>query len=406
MSTSTDRIPDVLATDDQGAVESAAGRVVDLLGTRTLDEVAALLGPSEGPATTARRRSAAQELLLCTAMQSVNSDPSRPRIHWSLFPGARAGLDNPDTRYRFVPVHAAHRYVIEGRRHASTDVSFQLFDAWQGDGVIGEQLGFLAATELQVDDDGGFRITLDADPAGSRPNHLQLLEGAAQLTIRDTLADWSLEPMALTVQRVDSARALAAAPSSAELVEQARTRSLLQARFWPPIVDAFRGFAPNTVGSVNPTPGGLANQNSAPGRYVAGDEALVIRLGHGSAGYVGIQLGTLDFISVDYWGRSSSLNSSQLEFDPDGTCTIAVCPDDPGLPNWLDPGDHGECILFMRWQGLPAALPPEHLPRSETVQVDELAERAERSGTTFDRAAQLARRHATATRPPSSEGST
>ncbi len=336
-------------------------------------------------------------------MQSVNSDPSRPRIHWSLFPDARAGLDNPDTRYRFVPVDAAHRYVIEGRRHSSTDVSFQLFDAWQGDGVIGEQLAFLPAAELHVAEDGRFRITLDAEPAGARPNHIQLRPGAAQLTVRDTLADWSLEPMALTVERLDSSPALAPPTSTAELVDRTRSRALLQARFWPRIVEAFRGLPPNAVGSVNPTPGGLAKQSSAPGRYVAGDDALLIRLGHGLASYVGIQLGTLEFISVDYWDQISSLNLSQLEFDPDGTCMIVVCPDDPGVPNWLDPGDHGECILFMRWQGLPTALPPEHCPRSETVPIDQLVDRIAHYEATSDRAAQLARRRATATRVPGAE---
>ncbi len=275
MPTDTDRAPDVLATEDQSEVESEAARVVEQLGERTLHEVAELLGPNAGSASSGRRRSAARELLLCTAMQSVNSDPSRPRIHWSLFPGARAGLDNPDTRYRFVPVDAAHRYVIEGRRQTSTDVSFQLFDAWQGDGVIGEQLAFLPAPDLHVADDGRFRITLDGEPAAARPNHIQLRPGAAQLTVRDTLADWSLEPMALTVERLDSSPALAPPTSSAELVDRTRSRALLQARFWPPIVEAFRGMPPNAVGSVNPTPGGLAKQTSAPGRYVAGDDALL-----------------------------------------------------------------------------------------------------------------------------------
>lgn len=391
-------------------MEALADLLIDAVGSEVRElalDVLRDLGPA---APEAHLQSYVDELLRCTALQSANSDPARPRFHWSLYPGARAGLDNPDTRYRFTPLSAERSYRITGRRNSSTDVSFQLFDSWQGDGAIGEQLAFLPADDLVIDEDGRFTITLDAEPAGDRPCHVQLPPTSAQLTVRDTLADWRLVPMELAIDVVgtDGARTTAdpvPTPDPVpvdELVELTRRRMLEQTAFWPPIVDAFRLLAPNSVGSPNPTPGGLANQYSAPGRFDVGDDdALVIRLGTGDARYVGIQLGSLQFISIEPWARQSSINPSQAVASPDGLVTFVISRRDPGVANWLDPGDHEAGIIFMRWQAMGGELPPEHHPTAEVVafdRLDEVLDGETRVGTT-ERTRQLELRRSTAVPP-------
>jgi len=362
----------VLDTPAQRRLEEAASAVVAELGPSLLAEVEVLVGACSPLADVARVRSYARELLRCTALQSLAGDPFRPEVLWNLFPGARAGLDNPDTRYRFVPVAAHSGYELRGRRYTSTDVSFQLFDAWQGDGVIGEQLGFLAGSELTVADDGTFVVTLDAAPADGRVNHVQLPPTAQQLTVRDTLADWTLEPMELEIRRVAGPDA-PPAPAFGEVVAHTADRTRLQAVFWPPIVDAFLTIPAQSVGRPNPTPGGLASQYSAPGHYRLADGPMVIRLGAGDARYLGIQLGSGTFVSLDYWDRPTSLNPSQLVADEDGSFTVVVDTEDPGAANWLDPGDCEEGIVFIRWQAMASDLPVTHHPRATTVPRRELA---------------------------------
>ncbi|CAN5617660.1 DUF1214 domain-containing protein [soil metagenome] len=339
-------------TDDQSQMLDEAADLIVSLGPDLLATTVAQIADSLPNQALDQVTAYARELILCTALQHLNSDPVRPRVMRNLFPGARAGLDNPDTIYRFIPVSADSSYVIRGRRGSSTDVSFQLFDAWQGDGVLGEQLGFLSGEFLQVDDAGTFELTLDATPADGRANHVQLPPDSFQLTVRDTLVDWRLQPMHLSVERLDGADSPAPRPTLS-LAERIRR----QARFWPPIVGAFCGIAPNSVGAPNPTQGGLASQYSAPGHYLLDDEdALVIEFGAGGAQYAGIQLGTRQFISIDYWDRLTSLNLSQLHPEPDGRFRVVISRRDPGVLNWLDPGPHAEGIIFMRWQAMTGPL--------------------------------------------------
>lgn len=390
----------VLDTPTQRRLEAGAAAVLAELGPGVLDEIVDQVS-ARSQLHDAGVRSYARELLRCTALQSLAGDPFRPEVLWNLFPGARAGLDNPDTRYRFAAVAAHSTYELRGRRNSSTDVSFQLFDAWQGDGLIGQQLAFLGDSELAVADDGTFVVTLDASPADGRANHVQLLPTAQQLTVRDTLADWTLEPMELEIRRIAGPDA-APAPSFGQLVERTVARTRLQAAFWPPIVDAFLTIPAQSLGRPNPTPGGLASQYSAPGHYRVADGPMVIRLGAGDARYVGIQLGSGAFISLDYWDRPTSLNPSQLVADEDGSFTIVVDSDDPGVANWLDPGDCDEGIIFIRWQAMSGALPVAHHPRAATVPRRDLAAHLDGSPGVGpgERSAAAARRRRTVARLP------
>ena len=166
--------------------------------------------------------------------------------------------------------------------------------------------------------------------------------------------------------------------SAGDLIERIRA----QAVFWPPITGAFCSLAANTVGTPNPTPGGLASQYSAPGHYVLDndDEAMVIEFGAGDAGYVGIQLGSRQFISIDYRDRITSLNPAQLRADADGRFRVVISRKDPGVANWLDPGPHPEGIIFMRWQAMASELPSADHPTAAVVPRHRVRDRADAGG--------------------------
>ena len=46
------------------------------------------------------------------------------------------------------------------------------------------------ATTCVIEADGSFVITVDADPAGGRPNHVQSTPEAHEFYIRDVMLDW------------------------------------------------------------------------------------------------------------------------------------------------------------------------------------------------------------------------
>ena len=56
----------------------------------------------------------------------------------------------------------------------------------------------------------------------------------------------------------------------------------------------------------------------------APDQALVITLPVTDAPYLGFQLGSLWYISLDYINHQTSLNGTQAQADPDGKIRIVV----------------------------------------------------------------------------------
>ena len=99
------------------------------------------------------------------------------------------------------------------------------------------------------------------------------------------------------------------------------------------------------------TPGGLATQYSSAGHYeLATDQALIITLPVTDAPYLGFQLGSLWYISLDYINHQTSLNGTQAQADPDGKIRIVVADRNPGVTNWVETLGHRKGFLQFRWQ--------------------------------------------------------
>ena len=73
------------------------------------------------------------------------------------------------------------------------------------------------------------------------------------------------------------------------------------------------------------TPGGLATQYSSVGHFdLTPDQAMIITLPVTDAPYLGFQLGSLWYISLDYINHQTSLNGTQAQADPDGNVRKVV----------------------------------------------------------------------------------
>ena len=85
-----------------------------------------------------------------------------------------------------IPISGDERYEIHGRvgEHRMTENYFTLWDANMGTVAV------LNGRTMEVDSDGSFTITVDSDPAGGRPNHVQSTPEAHEFYIRDVLLNW------------------------------------------------------------------------------------------------------------------------------------------------------------------------------------------------------------------------
>jgi hypothetical protein len=149
------------------------------------------------------------EVMFSAAVWSSNQDKLRPKVSCITrlahpvdgrsVPGSRWGIDNPDSVYRVIPISGDERYEIRGRvgEHRMTENYFTLWDAHMGTVAV------LNGRTMPVDSDGSYTITIDAEPANGRPNHVQTAPEAHEFYIRDVLLDWGRDdPNHIEVQRL------------------------------------------------------------------------------------------------------------------------------------------------------------------------------------------------------------
>ncbi len=88
------------------------------------------------------------------------------------------------------------------------------------------------------------------------------------------------------------------------------------------------------------------------------------------APYLGFQLGSLWYISLDYINHQTSLNNTQAQADPDGKVRIVVADQNPGVTNWVETLGHRRGFLQFRWQRVSRQLSEADGPTVELVDFD------------------------------------
>jgi hypothetical protein len=347
--------------------------------------------------------------------------------------GSRLLYDNPDTIYRFIPVNKTSEYVLTGRIFEGTpaDTTFSVLE-----GTSGITSSILTLDDLERSPDGSFVITVSGEAATpGQKNHLVLTSSSTLIAARNTLGNWvAEEPMELEVHRVSGPpnslfaqlggfvlfgslvndnpllASLASlipplAIAEAPLVRGTFTALLMIARGANQEAKymALATTAPN--GQLRPpnvmTPPAsnaefLANQLQSNGYFqLADNQALVLTIDKGSAGFFNVPVYNDWTITDDYWNQQTSLNIDQAEVNPDGTYTLVVSPTDPGVFNWVSTGGLNQGIISMRFQNVSDPEQDRPTVRSEVFTINQL--QAELPDTTVyvtddERQAQLAAR--------------
>ncbi|GAB3129638.1 DUF1214 domain-containing protein [Tsukamurella serpentis] len=304
-------------------------------------------------------------------------DKDHPFLLSGTGPFTKMGLDNPDTLYFGARVDGAHEYLVTGRRGTTCDISFQVLGGgeYTDENVPASTVAF-DDRELTVDAEGRFEVRFGPGEPG--PGYYRLPPGKAQLVIREVFDDWAARRSTFALSRTDT-DGTAPPPVTAELMAKryagAGKQLVSRVKTWLQFPKWFYDPLPvNTLTAPRLTPGGLATQFSSVGHYELADgQALVLTVPRGEVPYLGFQLGSRWYISLDYIRHQTSLNGSQAQVDPDGMIRIVVSDTDPGVHNWVETLGHRRGYLQFRWQRTSRPLNPGDGPVAELVPVSELA---------------------------------
>jgi hypothetical protein len=325
--------------------------------------------------------------------------------------GSRILYDNPDTIYRFMAVNKTSTYVITGR-FTGEDPAETTFSVLTG--LSGITASVLNGKDLVRNPDGSFTITVSGSPTGPGPNHIQITDDTTLIAVRNTLSDWNnQDPMSLSIERVSGPPNSLfaqlggfAIPFIGPMVTNNPLLTTLVSLI-PPLPDTpplLRGAVTAvimalglqmeakyiTVATVDPTTGErrqpnvftnptrnaefLATQMQSAGYFqLNDDQALVLTIDPGDAGYFVVPVTNDWTITDNYWDQQTSLNISQAKKNPDGTYTIVVSPQDPEIWNWVSTGGLNQGTISIRFQDIDPNATNLPTVSSQVVSLDQLA---------------------------------
>lgn len=357
-----------LATADQRELETLALSIIatpEILRAREIAtwRLKILTGRDATEEAWASFDSVMDEWIYHNALMAVNLDPNYPKVLRRAFapphewfglkvPGSRGfGGINPDATYTVIPIDYYARFEVTGQCFdpRPVDVQFSL----SANALSTMTLANFEWQDMQINADGTFVLSLDPDPANGRANHIQSAPDACFLFIRDVRANWHEVPNAYRVKRLDAP--LMPAMTFQQMVDRA-------ARY---IIEDVAGCYPfmaivnqSEVNKANPpfatgTLGGLVTQMMSVARLkLKDDEAFVLTIDPGGAKHHVVPIVNFWGCTLNFWSRTSSLNSRQSIPNADGTTTYVISIKDPGVYNWIDPVGLTEPRLQIRWHSL------------------------------------------------------
>ena len=297
-------------------------------------------------------------LSLSAGYLTTFADPDLPDFVPAVNTIHNASSANPDFVYYQATIDGAGAYRLTGRRG---DALFVLLDITAGGlGVmdeLGPSLGTLDFDELTLGPDGAFDLLLSVARPADWPGDWRALDPRARtLVLRQASYDWGQgRDGRFTIERID--RPLAPRrPDAAEIarrLERLAGHPRRYAGLW------LRHMAGQRAkGLVNcfehddwAGRGGVTGQHYFQGlfRLEPGHVLLLETALPETVRYWNVQLADPLWNAIDWLNRQGSLNGGQVLIDADGRFRAVIALDDPGVPNWLDPGGWQEGSVMLRW---------------------------------------------------------
>jgi hypothetical protein len=324
----------------------------------------------------------------------AHSDTTAPFFHRSNDLFTQWGGPNQDNVYHHARIDPARRYRIRGKMHGcehfalTLRVGFMHMQEWGTKKAI-------SSVDFGIGPGDDFEILLGGDGSESELEQgwTPIPDGVTTLSLREYYVDWQpTEPAVFTIECVDAVDAPARIATAAvvEKLDHALEQVERSVLGWNEYLNEHRAAGTDNEFTMQ----GAVAKGLSDARYaflfwdLAPGQALLIETDVPRARYWGLQLATLGwFEQVDPVHRITSINQHQAVSSGDGHVRFVLAHEDPGVPNWLDTGDHRCGLLTYRWfwpesdpsptvRLLPLAELRSVLP-ADTPNVDAAARRAE-----------------------------
>lgn len=289
-------------------------------------------------------------------------DARKPDFRRIVTPSRKLTGDNSDAIYFDAPIDPAYSYLIEGEMNSAAYFSMTIENDAESD-RISSTGGAINDTEIDIDENGKFTITLGGEPQAK--NWLPLAPGASRVTTRHyfelpyaAATNPQLEPR-MKINCIDCTDIIA--PPNDETVSAGiqrvcnivRSRTLNMPTLAGGEMPPFMSITPNSFPEPQ-TPGdfGLAaadaHYSMAP-FFINHDEALVITGRWPDCRFANVCLWNRFQQTFDYSSRGVSLNRTQTQLEQDGSFTMILAHEDPRTPNWLDTEGNLFGLVFWRF---------------------------------------------------------
>lgn len=300
-------------------------------------------------------------------------DPLAPTLRRMVHETVKMGSDNPDNHYLNATISGAHEYRLRGTRGTVHFLGFSTQKGGYGEGGGLPPTGFFDSTQLEVDEQGRFEITVSCEERAG--NWLRMEPETGLLIVRQTFLDGEKElPAEITIERVggdgqptpDSARRVdAGLERASNLVAGASLLFAKWARGFTRHVNELPRFDPEVSTAAGGDPD-IAYYHSY--WRIGPDEALVIEATPPTCAHWNFQLNNHWMESLDYRHHPIHINKASARCESDGSVRVIVAHQDPGLPNWISTVGRREGTMCWRW--IHAESHPT--PRTRLVSVEDL----------------------------------
>jgi hypothetical protein len=265
---------------------------------------------------------------------------------------------NPDDICLYCPIRGDLGYRVEGKRGTIHMLAFNTQKGFPGLVDDLAEMGHYNDFDdgsLSIEPDGRFEILFSAErPRDYRGNWAPMAPQADFMMVRCRSYDWAREASPeLTIECLDSAP-VKPRLTPRQIDERLRSMAAFPARAIKTYLAMQNGIKQRVgVNVFEPVryPMGLGKQVYWPAVYELQDgEALIIETDLPKVRpYWNIQLNDSLFNAVEYVYRLGCINGAMATISPDGRFRAVIALEDPGVPNWLDPGGFKQGSIFGRW---------------------------------------------------------
>ncbi len=304
------------------------------------------------------------------------ADPLAPVLYRPVHETQKYGVDNPDSYYQWAALRGDCEYLIRGHRGS---IHYLGLGTYYGDyGREGRSGcgGYLEANELEIDANGRFEIRLSQHEQPG--NWLPMDPETTALIVRQNYLDREKEEIAQLSIEVLERQAPPPPLDAAHFAKALRSASahatgtleifLQWGERWAEHPNELREHDVETKQAAHGDP----NIFFYMGHWTLGEgEALIIQADPPNCDYWNFELCNHWLESLDYRYQRVAINKHEANYAEDGSFTLVVAHDDPGLPNWITTAGHRRGAMGLRWVKADA----HPAPRTRVVSFAELAEK-------------------------------